>query len=63
MGKAKYVITATRADGKSVSAIDRALGVVGGAAVYSDQDLHDRLAQLPNNPGVTVTVRNANDPK
>lgn len=61
MSKAKYVITATRADGQSVSPVDRALGIVGGAAVYSDKDLHDRLAQLPDNPGVTVTVRNAND--
>ena len=61
MGKTKYVITATRADGQSVSAVDRALGVVGGAAVYSDQELNDRLKDLPNNPGVTVTIRNAND--
>lgn len=61
MGKAKYVITATRADGKSVSPVDRALGVVGGAAVYSDAELADRLKDLPNHPGVTVTVRNAND--
>ena len=59
MGKAKYVITATDKDGNSVSKIDRALGVVGGAAVYSDQDLADRLKDLPDNPGVTVTVRNA----
>lgn len=61
MGKAKYVITATRADGQSVSAVDRALGVAGGAAVYSDKDLNARLAQLKDNPGVTVTIRNAND--
>lgn len=61
MGKAKYVITATRADGQSVSKVDRALGTVGGAAVYSDEDLAARLAELPDNPGVTVTVRNAND--
>jgi hypothetical protein len=59
MAKPKYVITATRADGKSVSPVDRALGVVGGAAVYSDDDLAKRLADLPNHPGVTVTVRNA----
>lgn len=61
MAKAKYVITATNADGNSVSKVDRALGVVGGAAVYSDQDLADRLKDLPNHPGVTVTVRAAND--
>jgi hypothetical protein len=61
MAKPKYVITATDKDGKSLSAVDRALGVVGGAAVYSDQDLQDRLAKLPNSPGVTVTIRNAND--
>lgn len=61
MGKPKYVITATRADGQSLSPVDRALGVVGGAAVYSDKDLADRLADLSNHAGVTVTVRNAND--
>lgn len=61
MAKAKYVITATTPDGKSVSKIDRALGIVGGVAVYDDKDLAKRLADLPNNPGVTVTVRNAND--
>lgn len=61
MSKAKYVLTATRADGKSVSPVDRALGVVGGVAVYSDADLNARLGQLKDNPGVTVTVRNAND--
>lgn len=59
MGKPKYVITATDKDGQSLSKVDRALGVVGGAAVYSDKDLADRLAELPNHPGVTVTVRNA----
>lgn len=53
------MLTATRADGQSVSQIDRALGVVGGVAVYDDADLAKRLADLPNNPGVTVTVRNA----
>ena len=56
MGRPKYVRTATAADGQSVSKIDRALGVVGGVAVYSDKDLNDRLAEPP---GVTVTVRNA----
>jgi hypothetical protein len=61
MAKPKYVITATDKDGKSLSAVDRALGVVGGAAVYSDDDLAKRLADLPNSPGVTVTIRNAND--
>lgn len=59
MGKPKYVITATDKDGQSLSKVDRALGVVGGAAVYSDKDLADRLAELPNHPGVTVTIRNA----
>ena len=61
MGKAKYVITAVDKNGQSLSAIDRTLGVVGGAAVYSDQELADRLKDLPNHPGATVTVRNAND--
>jgi hypothetical protein len=61
MAKPKYVISATTADGKSVSKIDQALGVVGGVAVYDDADLAKRLADLPNHPGVTVTVRNAND--
>ena len=61
MGKAKYVLTATDKDGKSLSAIDRALGVVVGVSVYDDADLNSRLAQLKDNPSVTVTVRNAND--
>ncbi len=59
MARPKYVITATGTDGQSLSAADRALGVVGGAAVYSDQELADRLKDLPNHPGATVTVRNA----
>jgi hypothetical protein len=61
MGKAKYFMTATDKDGQSLSKIDRALGTVGGIAVYDDADLNRRLADLPNNPGVTVTIRNAND--
>jgi len=61
MPRPKYVITATGADGKSLSAVDRALGVVGGAAVYDDADLAKRLAELPKYPGVTVTVRNPGD--
>jgi hypothetical protein len=61
MAKPKYVISATRADGQSVSKIDRALGIVGGAAAYDDADLAKRLADLPNHPCVTVTVRNAAD--
>lgn len=61
MAKAKYVITAVDKDGKSLSAVDRALGTIGGAGVYSDAELAARLADLPNHPGVTVTVRNAND--
>jgi hypothetical protein len=52
-------MTATTADGKSVSKIDRALGVVGGIAVYDDKDLNRRLEHLPE--GVTVTLRAAND--
>jgi hypothetical protein len=59
MSKPKYVMTATTADGKSVSKTDRALGVVGGIAVYDDKDLNRRLEHLPE--GVTVTLRAAND--
>lgn len=61
MGKPKYVMTATDKNGDSLSKIDRALGTVGGIAVYDDADLNRRLADLPNHPGATVTIREAKD--